>query len=266
MIIADDFVFLHPPKTGGSFVTEVLTDIYAGRFGRRIVNTDKHGWTDRIPAEHRSKQIVTTIRNPFDYYASFYVFGYWINRDVENWPRFKDEQEAKSRFPGYPYISFADFLKISFEISYRHLTEPAKTLASSLRLGPMTVIMLQYLTPNYADLLQTVVDRGDTQTLKKAVARTRVLHTESLNQETYDWLLEMGVPPAIAEPVLSKPKIQPVNTPDGRMLDRGHGQPRQLQWPDLFDDRTKAAVIEQEWLFLELFPEYTRGSMAGANR
>ena len=27
MIIADDFVFLHPPKTGGSFVTEVLTDV-----------------------------------------------------------------------------------------------------------------------------------------------------------------------------------------------------------------------------------------------
>jgi hypothetical protein len=261
MIIGDDFVFPHPPKTGGSFVTEVLTDIYAGSFGRPIVNTEKHGWTDHIPVEHGNKQIVTTVRNPFDYYVSFYMFGYWINRRVEHWLSFRDDEEEKSRFPGYPYISFADFIEISFEIGYKHLAPPVRAAANSLRLGPMTVIMLQYLAPSYFELMETLAVSGDIGALKRSIARTRVLHAESLNLDTYHWLVQLGVPPAIAEPVLSKAKVQPVNTPDGVPLERGHGQPRQVHWSTLFDERTKAAVIEREWLFFELFPEYTSNSM-----
>jgi hypothetical protein len=260
MIIGDSFVFLHPPKTGGSFVTEALTEIYADRFGHPILNVNKHGWTDHIPVEHRSKQIVTTIRNPFDYYASFYVFGYWINREVEHWPSFRNEEEARNQFPGYPYISFADFLQISFEIGYNHLAPQVQALANSLRLGPMTVIMLQYLTPDYSRLMEKAVS-GDVGALKRSVARTRILRTESLNQDTYDWLLQLGVPPALAEPALSKPKIQPMNTPDGVHLERGHGQPRQVHWSELFDARTKAVVMEREWLFFELFPEYMSNSL-----
>jgi hypothetical protein len=260
MIIADNFVFLHPPKTGGSFVTEVLTEIYAGSFGHPIVNVNKHGWTDHIPVEHRSKKIVTTIRNPFDYYASVYVFGYWINREVEYWPKFRDDEEARNRFPGYPYVSFADFIDISFDIGYEHLAPPAQALANSLRLGPMTVIMLQYMAPDYCGLMEKVA-RGDIEALKQSVTRTQILRAESLNQDTYRWLVQLGVPQVIAEPVLSKAKVQPVNLPNGVPLERGHGQPRQVHWSELFDERTTAAVTEREWLFFEMFPEYTTNSI-----
>ena len=261
MIIGDDFVFLHPPKTGGSFVTELLTDIYAGRFGRPIVNTDKHGWTDRIPVEHRSKQIVTTVRNPFDYYVSHYMFGYWINREVEYWLSLWDDKEMKKRFPKYPYLTFAEFIQGVLEVGNNHLLAATQPSAGPSQLGPMTVIMLQYLTPNYLELMETLAVSGDIGALQRSIARTRVLHTESLNQDTYHWLVQLGVPPAIAEPVLSKAKVQPVNTPDGVPLERGHGQPRQVHWSTLFDERTKAAVIEREWLFFELFPEYTSNSL-----
>ncbi|MGB6012319.1 MAG: sulfotransferase family 2 domain-containing protein, partial [Desulfobacterales bacterium] len=91
-IITDDFVYIHYPKTGGTFVTHVLKRLYQykkkykllttflpKRIQRRFhgfIQTDKkHGTCDEIPELHRNKPILATIRNPYDRYVSHYEFG-----------------------------------------------------------------------------------------------------------------------------------------------------------------------------------------------
>jgi hypothetical protein len=256
MIIADDFVFLHPPKTGGSFVTEVLMDVYASQHGRSITNLDKHGGVESIPREHRSKPRVTTVRNPFDYYASTYQFGYWIDREMEPWLTLWDDQEMRSRFPGYPYLTFSEFLEGALEVGHKHLAPSHQELARSLRLGPQTVRTLQFSLPDYIAALETFRVTGDLGELNSQVKLTRFLHTEMLNKDAFDWLVDLGIPACSAAQVLAKPNTKPMNTPDGVVLKNGHGQHRTAHWSEVFNERLKIAVEEREWLFFALFPEY----------
>jgi hypothetical protein len=100
MIITDKFVYIHMPKTGGTFVSTLLEKIHTAR-GDGIVRRradekpkfslsslwsskptflilanqqdngdwNQHGTTAQIPAEHRHKPVLTTIRNPYDRYV-----------------------------------------------------------------------------------------------------------------------------------------------------------------------------------------------------
>jgi hypothetical protein len=255
VVIAEEFVFLHAPKMGGTFVTEVLQDIYAGQCSKTLIVQDKHGGADRIPAAHRSKPRVATVRNPFDYYASLYQFGWWINRDLQFGESLWDAEKMRRRFVRYPDLTFDEFIEGMLEIGYRGLRDdPA--LADRLRLGPQTVSVLRSSVPNFIELLERFLVHRDLAELTCRVAETRFLQTEALNRQTHRWLLDLGVAPGIARPVLFKSKVQPLNTPDGQVLDNNHGQPRHIHWSALFTERTRAAVLEREWLLLKLFPEY----------
>jgi hypothetical protein len=264
MIIADDFVFLHPPKTGGSFVTEVLMDVYARQHGRSVITLNKHGGVESIPRADQSKTRVTTVRNPFDYYASTYQFGYWIGREPEPWLTLWNDEEMRPRFPGYPYLNFSEFLEGALEVGHKHLTPSHQELARSLRLGPYTVRTLQFSLPDYITALETFRITRDLRRLSSQVKLTRFLHTETLNKDVFDWLVSLGVHACRAAQVLAKPIIKPLNTPDGMVLKNGHGQHRTAHWSNFFDERLKKTVEEREWLFFALFPEYeTRGRENG---
>lgn len=255
MLITEKFVFLHPPKTGGAFVTEVLSGIYAGQCNHWILEFEKHGTTDDIPEEYRAKQIVTIVRNPFDYYASHYRFGYWINRDVEPIVSWWDEAEMRNRYHSYPYLTFQEFVEGALDIGHKHLFEK-RGPADALRLGPLSVNTLKFSVPDYVAVLEKLRFDRDLTALRRSLSHVRFLHTESLNQDVHRWLIELGVPHNIAEPILTKARVQPLNTPNGATLERGHGQPRNDHWSELFDEQTTASVVEREWLFFALFPEY----------
>lgn len=68
MIITPHFICIHLQKTGGSFIREYLT--------KNIPNTKYNGIVhDKacdIPRRHRKKPILGTIRNPWDWYVSWY--------------------------------------------------------------------------------------------------------------------------------------------------------------------------------------------------
>jgi hypothetical protein len=101
MLVTDNFVYVHMPKTGGTFVTSVLTRLHALRepahsrharlkrqmsllkerwrtlpalgssqYGPLLSLEPKHGTCHDIPKTHRRKPIAATIRNPFDWYVS----------------------------------------------------------------------------------------------------------------------------------------------------------------------------------------------------
>jgi hypothetical protein len=259
MILCDEFVFIHQPKTGGTFVTEVLADFYARGAGGVFTNWYKHGGVEDIPLEYRSKPIVTTVRNPFDFYVSHFRFGWWIGRELD--PKifiFWREGEMRRLCPSYPYFSFEQFIEGALRFHHTQLLPEAMVEAArEFRLGPLTIAMLHFAVPGFEAVLTRFFNSGDTAELKRGIAKTRFLHTESLNAETYRWLLDLGVPAAEAGPIFFKGKVQPLNTPNGEILRRGHGQPRLKHWTSLFTLAAMETVVQSEWLFLELFPEYS---------
>src|SRR4051812_33210777 len=108
MIITVRFVYIHMPKTGGTFVTEVLTRIHkpllprpsrwirvreilaillprmkltaAGQsspYGPLVDIEPKHGTCHDVPPPHEHKPLLSTLRNPYDWYVSQFEFAWW---------------------------------------------------------------------------------------------------------------------------------------------------------------------------------------------
>ena len=69
MIVTDRFVFLHLHKSGGSFVNRFLLESMptARQIGYHLPRA-------YIPADARHLPILGTVRNPWDYYVSWYSF------------------------------------------------------------------------------------------------------------------------------------------------------------------------------------------------
>jgi len=69
MIVTDRFVFLHLHKSGGSFVNRFLMECVPGSQA-----VGYHLPREEIPADARYLPILGTVRNPWDYYVSWYSF------------------------------------------------------------------------------------------------------------------------------------------------------------------------------------------------
>ena len=69
MIVTDRFVFLHLHKSGGSFVNRFLLESLPS--ARQV---GYHLPRDDIPAQARALPILGTVRNPWEYYVSWYSF------------------------------------------------------------------------------------------------------------------------------------------------------------------------------------------------
>jgi hypothetical protein len=160
-------------------------------------------------------------------------------------------------FASYPYLTFEEFIEGAHKFRYRSDSQDVEQILDDLDIGPVTLMMLRFCVPNYPELLKQVADNQGINGLKQSIGRVRFLHTESLNRDVFHWLMDVGVSRVDAEFVLYKPKVQPLNTPDCAILRNGHGKPRRRHWSWYFNDQTLAAVIDKEWLFFELFPEYS---------
>lgn len=69
MIVCDRFVFIHLHKSGGTFVNQLLLQCVpsARQIGYHLP------WRE-LPSEYRSLPVLGTVRNPWDYYVSWYFF------------------------------------------------------------------------------------------------------------------------------------------------------------------------------------------------
>lgn len=75
MLISDHFVYLHMPKTGGGTVTDILRAALPQGYVR--VGPEPHfhpGWR-LIPEEARTRPVFCHVRNPWDWYVSWYCFS-----------------------------------------------------------------------------------------------------------------------------------------------------------------------------------------------
>jgi hypothetical protein len=69
VFITRDFVFLHVPKTGGTFMNRVC-----GRHFEIVLDDPDLQGVKQIPAEFSSLPKFALVRNPWDWHVSFYEF------------------------------------------------------------------------------------------------------------------------------------------------------------------------------------------------
>jgi hypothetical protein len=76
MIITDDFVFIHNARSGGTYLNDFILNHLGG------VQLGYHIPCDRIPLSHRGKPVIMSVRNPWDWYVSYYFLHMNYYRSV----------------------------------------------------------------------------------------------------------------------------------------------------------------------------------------
>lgn len=67
MLVTDKFVFVHLPRSGGTFVSEVIRKFFPS--AREI---GYHFPRELLPREHSHLPVLGTVRNPWEFYVSWY--------------------------------------------------------------------------------------------------------------------------------------------------------------------------------------------------
>ena len=69
MIVTDKFVFVHLPRSGGTFVSEVIKKFFPSAY-----EIGHHLPRELLPEEYSHLPVLGTIRNPWDFYVSLYHY------------------------------------------------------------------------------------------------------------------------------------------------------------------------------------------------
>lgn len=274
MIITDKFVFIHMPKTGGTFVTSILRKIHEARGDRieerradqkpksrfslrewfnprqtvLLLNNrqgasdwNQHGTTGQIPPEHLHKPILTVLRNPYDRYVSQYEFKWWIDR----LDAFTSDMDALKRaYPHYPDISFADFVAISNSFFRGGQNDH---FGEDDFLGRHTCQFAAYYFTNPARLRDIDANYLATkQYWQDTRPNLRYIFQEDLNRQLHDFLLEMGYDPAEIAFILNHGKIMP----------KEGGRTAEQTWESYYTPELKAWLRHHERMLFEMFPQW----------
>lgn len=70
MLVSQSLVFIHLTKCGGTFLRSALLEVdgpqrYGGRY---------HGPWSELPVQYRAMPVITAVRNPYDWWVSWYHF------------------------------------------------------------------------------------------------------------------------------------------------------------------------------------------------
>lgn len=267
MLLTDKFVYIHYPKTGGTFVTETLQKIHGnrgyrnptiskigqwfGHVGGGIVDTalqgTKHATCREIPPGFRRKLILSTVRNPYERYLSGYSFGWW-----KQYPQdFMLNVEAiVQEYPHYPEISFAEYVYI---VNTYHYFRTLKTphLDPQRPVGQRTYEMIRFffkeppegIFPKLSD--EYIINKQYQDDLYPV----HFLRTNNLNQGLYDFLIKVGYDQKDINFILEADQILP-NLPPGGI----RRSPK--RWQDYYTPDLKDFVRQRDRMFFTMFPEF----------
>jgi len=274
MIITDDFVYIHYPKTGGTFVTKVLQELYQYKKRYRYLGTllpkiirskvlqyaeiryrvqgfnyrNVHGTCREIPQEHRDKPILATIRNPYDRYVSHYEFGWWKTHAEEEF-EFYTVKEIKDKYPNFPDLDFEEYLNLW---NATWLPEKMKKInfQSNESFGIETLDFIQFFFKNPQEVLAKFLydPHGyiSSQRYTADMFNVHFIRTDRLNEELYDFLLNMGWNRNEVAFVLNLEKILP----------KEGGRSKVQIWEKYYTRELKSIIRRKERLIFDIFPQF----------
>lgn len=260
MIITDKLVFLHSPKTGGTFVSKVLKKLqqrlaqkYPGMkpkykdlrmfFFDRInfrLHLTQHINYCRIPERYKGRPIIGCIRNPYDRYVSRYEYRNWAKN-----PPAKKKCILKS-FPEYPDLTFGEYIELDNTIE-----QSARRYANELKIdiGMYTFHFIQMYFKDPRKVFNKIdEDYINSEAYKDDMPNINFLRTENLNVDLYHALLSLGYNEEDIAFILDEGKILP-----------GGGRRRTDQdWKKYYTPELLNYVRRKERFLFKLFPEYDR--------
>jgi hypothetical protein len=246
MLITPDFVFIHMPKTGGTFITEMLRLVY----GANAVETgQKHATCEEIPDSERDKPILSVIRSPFDRYVSQYHYGWWKTHPQE----YCDTAPILREFPTYPEIGFADFVAVAnryFVNVHRGVPKGYETpkLPPERALGWHSEQFIRFFCRDprraFASISEHELEQGQLRAFEYPVT---FLQTETLNIDLAEYLRRFDVDEDTLQRVRRHARVMPDQAHEARA--RPHAR-------DYFDRDLSAFVRHKESFLFNRFPEY----------
>lgn len=259
MIFTDRFVYVHEPKTGGTFVTAALLRlhgirwhpwthlvntikhelVYETRYGRFVYQNNKHGTCREIPAAERGKPVLATIRNPYDLLVSQYEFGWWRRRGFLKY--YRQVPEFKSRFKEFPDLTFAQFVKLMNE-AFGESNE-----GHGEKLGWCTTQFVKYYFERPDEILEKFNDEYvASKNYQGDMFDVHFISTDKLNRGLHDFLARAGYREEELGFILELERVLP----------GGKGRRAEQRWEKYYTPELKNTVRMQERYLFEMFPQF----------
>lgn len=258
MLITEHFVYIHWPKTGGTFVTHVLDELLPAR-GDPAIDVDcaltgtseKHDHVHQIPGPFRNKKILMTIRNPYDYLVSLYEFGWWKSHPTDTF----DEAKMKNLYHRYPDIGFGDFIQSIYNwnllskecVDYHRSNECLSTqVFERANVGLLTMYFINFTHNEPRKVINNLDHYLNEVNYLNELPDMTFIRCEDLNRELFEFLLGLGYPKERLQFILHLGKIRPP----------GGSRDPASDWKDYYTRDLKALVREKERFMFKLFPDY----------
>lgn len=259
MLLTKDFVFIHLPKTGGTFVHRNLVRLFLNRANikeeglrHRVIrklNLDyqligahsyqplrPHQTCADIPKAHQRKQVLSVIRNPIEKWISEYNFGFWKRH-----PQYLDQldiplEDIRAVAPtfGSEQETFTDFMRMHDVF----LTK--RRYQSDYSFGYLTEQFIRFYCKNADDLLRD--SNLDVTTIKKNLHQVHFLRNIRLNQDLFEFLCQQGFQESSVRWLLDA----------GRELPEGKGFRKKVDLERFFDNTLLEDTIYKERLLIDL--------------
>lgn len=200
MIITDDFVVLNFPKTGSTFIRTVLKRIHRtrvrsmhplqrlrcwagleqGPYFEEVIlpRLMQHGTYRHIPASHRSKCVVSAVRNPYARFISEYRFRWWASHPEDFF-----SPEVVAAFPTFPDLSLEEYARIrTAQIAQDGIKAP---------IGPQTIAFIRMFFTDPGRVLGNMDEQYlDSNCFLEDMPEISFLRTEHLGQDLHAFLKE----------------------------------------------------------------------------
>ncbi|MCF8069628.1 MAG: hypothetical protein K9L30_13680 [Desulfobacterales bacterium] len=246
IVFNNAFVYIHHPKTGGTFVTEMLRKIALGDDGINILELPelKHAGIKKIPSLSRNLPIVTNVRNVFEHYVSRYTFRWWADPVYSK--KMFDMDKVLKIYPDFPDLTFSEFLHLFNKWSLRGTIPEKKAKALTTRKIGYNSWVLTRLTNDNPRKLLSELDTIDDDILNQKFKNIHFLKTENLNSDLFGLLQHYGIKDEKTRPILDALPILPQKGGRGK---------RKMTWNKYFSEDDIKFILERDRLYFRLFPD-----------
>ncbi len=230
MIATESFIWINYPKAASTFVRECLKTLYTapswnfrkkkllkGRFmkelalpniravgTRRYGSPTPHGLVRQIPSQYSHLPIALSVRDPAERLLSLFYYGDWKKPEANRFTW----QDIKNRFPDFPNLVFADFIKLwRSNCQNRSLIIGKKTIA----IGAQSLELINFITPACFINSQGNFEFPDWISFISLINSCTFLKSSNIDEDLYFYLLRHGFKSRDLQFIVSKGKVNVSN-------------------------------------------------------